>query len=44
MAPDLDAPIRAGRLTKVEVLAGSFRLRRADLEQLALGHQTEAVR
>jgi excisionase family DNA binding protein len=27
--------IRAGRLTKVELLPGSFRLRRADLEAIA---------
>lgn len=29
--------IRVGRLAKVEVLKGSFRLRRADLEALAAG-------
>ena len=29
--------IRAGRLDKVEVLPGSFRVRRADLEQVASG-------
>ncbi|MBU0678453.1 MAG: helix-turn-helix domain-containing protein [Verrucomicrobia bacterium] len=29
--------IRSGRLTKVEILPGSFRVRRADLEQLANG-------
>lgn len=31
--------IRAGRLTKVEVLPGSFRVRRGDVEALAAGHQ-----
>lgn len=29
--------IRAGRLKKVEVYAGSYRLRRADVEALAMG-------
>jgi hypothetical protein len=29
--------IRAGRLDKVEVLPGSFRVRRADLEAVASG-------
>ena len=29
--------IKAGRLSKVEVLPGSFRIRRADLEALAAG-------
>ena len=29
--------IRSGRLSKVEILPGSFRVRRADLEQLANG-------
>jgi excisionase family DNA binding protein len=31
--------IQAGRLAKVEVLPGSFRVRRADLEVLAHGHR-----
>lgn len=35
--PTLWRMIKAGRLAKVEVLAGSFRLRRADLELLAAG-------
>ena len=35
--PTLWRMIKAGKLTKVEVLAGSFRLRRADLELLAAG-------
>ncbi len=35
--PTLWRMIRAGKLTKVEVLAGSFRLRRSDLESLAAG-------
>jgi excisionase family DNA binding protein len=35
--PTLWRMIKAGKLTKVEVLAGSFRLRRADLELLAQG-------
>jgi len=39
--------IQAGRLTKIEVLPGSFRVRRADLEVLAhapyaQGHQSAA--
>ncbi len=29
--------IRAGRLKKIEILPGSFRIRRADLESLAAG-------
>jgi predicted DNA-binding transcriptional regulator AlpA len=32
--------IKAGLLQKVEVLPGSFRLRRADLESVAAGRQT----
>jgi excisionase family DNA binding protein len=39
--PTLWRMIKAGRLAKVEVLEGSFRLRRADLEQLALGHSAQ---
>ncbi len=31
--------IRAGRITKVEVLPGSFRLRRVDVEALATGQE-----
>ena len=31
--------IKAGKLSKVEVLPGSFRVRRADVEGLAAGHQ-----
>ena len=38
--PTLWRMIRAGKLTKVEVLAGSFRLRRADLELLAAGKES----
>ena len=33
---------RAGRLTKVEILPGSFRLRRADLLALAAGEGRES--
>jgi excisionase family DNA binding protein len=35
--PTLWRMIRAGKLTKVEILPGSHRLRRADLEALAAG-------
>jgi excisionase family DNA binding protein len=38
--PTLWRMIKAGKLTKVEVLAGSFRLRRADLELLAAGKES----
>lgn len=34
--------IKAGRLAKVEVLPGSFRVRRADVELLAQGDQAGA--
>lgn len=33
--------IRAGRLKKIEVLPGSFRVRRADLEAIANGRKRE---
>jgi hypothetical protein len=33
--------INAGKLNKVEVLPGSFRVRRADVEALADGHKAE---
>jgi excisionase family DNA binding protein len=33
--------IQAGRLKKVEVLPGSFRVRRADLEAIAVGRKDE---
>jgi excisionase family DNA binding protein len=39
--PTLWRMIKAGRLAKVEVLEGSFRLRRADLELLAQGHSAQ---
>jgi excisionase family DNA binding protein len=34
--------IKAGRLEKVELLPGSFRVRRTDLEAVAAGRKTEA--
>lgn len=37
--PTLWRMIKAGKLTKVEVLAGSFRLRRTDLELFAAGKE-----
>jgi excisionase family DNA binding protein len=41
--PTLWRMIKAGRLAKVEVLEGSFRLRRADLELLAAGSSRTAA-
>jgi excisionase family DNA binding protein len=34
--------IKSGILQKIEILPGSFRLRRADLEAIAAGHKTVA--